>query len=71
MNRYETVIRIISYGDDPYDAGEKAGELLDPTRMREEFLISCEPTRQIISEEENSYKFKKRDNIRIEDLIAA
>jgi hypothetical protein len=46
MRKYETVLRIINYGEDAFDAGEKAGNVINMTGYGEEILISCEPTRE-------------------------
>jgi hypothetical protein len=48
MKRYETVLRIVNYAEDMFEAGEKAGELIDLTKYYDgEIFISCEPTREI------------------------
>lgn len=47
MKRYETVLHIVNYGDDRFDAGERAGDLIDLTKFAGEIFISCEPTREI------------------------
>ena len=49
MNRYETIIHIINYGEDSFDAGERAGEIIDISKNVGEILISCEPTRVLDS----------------------
>ncbi|MBF0252463.1 MAG: hypothetical protein HQL29_01475 [Candidatus Omnitrophica bacterium] len=45
MQKFETVIHIVTYGTDMYEAGEKAGRFLsDHLVSNEEFYISCEST---------------------------
>jgi hypothetical protein len=44
MKNYETTIRVYNQGDDPYDAGEKAGNIFDVSRMEDGMYFSCEPT---------------------------
>jgi len=50
MEKYETVIHIVTTGTDMYDAGEKAGQLLtDQALSNEEFYIYCDPTKPYLS----------------------
>ena len=51
MSRYETVIHIINEGDDSFDAGERAGEILDSLRITGDMTLYCEPTRIYRDEE--------------------
>jgi len=44
MAKYETVIHIINEGYDRYDAGERAGEILDGSKLTEDVMLYCEPT---------------------------
>ena len=44
MLKYETVIRIINDGDDRFDAGERAGEIINSLRITGDMILSCEPT---------------------------
>ena len=57
MKRYETVLHIINYGEDRFDDGERAGELIDITRHMGEVIISCDPTKEI-KEETGRHMFK-------------
>jgi len=47
MREYETIIHIITKGKDEYDAGEKAGQLIDLGLLEPNMVISCEPTRSV------------------------
>ncbi len=50
MKRFETVIRIITEGEDRFEAGDKAGELLCMEFIQDQnMVISCEPTRPIVA----------------------
>ena len=45
MQKFETVIHVVTNGTDIYDAGEKAGQLLsDQLLSNEAFYIHCERT---------------------------
>ncbi len=44
MKIYETVISIVTEGDDAFEAGERVGELIDINRMDSSMTISCKPT---------------------------
>jgi hypothetical protein len=44
MKSYETTIRVYNQGADPYDAGEKAGNIFDVSRMEDGMYFSCAPT---------------------------
>lgn len=43
---YETIIHIITEGTDALDAGEKAGELIDISKMESGMSVNCEPTKE-------------------------
>ena len=45
MLKYETVIYIVNEGFDRFDAGEKAGEIIDSSKMMDGMVLRCEPTR--------------------------
>ena len=45
MSKYETVIHIINEGDDRFDAGERAGAIIDGFHVTNDMVLSCEPTR--------------------------
>jgi len=44
MPKYETVIHIINEGFDRYDAGEKAGDIIDGSKLTDDIVVSCDPT---------------------------
>ncbi|MFH1791998.1 MAG: hypothetical protein ABH885_08485 [Candidatus Omnitrophota bacterium] len=48
---YETVISVINEGSDELEAGELAGALVDITKMESGMVVSCEATREIISQD--------------------
>jgi hypothetical protein len=53
MSKYETVIHIVTTGEDLYDAGEKAGQLLtDKLTSEKDFYIFCETTKPYFSQQE-------------------
>jgi hypothetical protein len=43
--KYETVIHIINEGCDRFDAGERAGEIIDGSNITDDITLYCEPTR--------------------------
>jgi hypothetical protein len=45
MTKYETVIHIVSEGHDRYDAGERAGDIIDGSKLAADMMLFCEPTR--------------------------
>ena len=45
MQKYETVIHIINEGYDRFDAGDKAGEIIDGSKITNDMILHCEPTR--------------------------
>jgi len=45
MSKYETVIHIVSEGCDRYEAGERAGDIIDGSRLAADMVLFCEPTR--------------------------
>ena len=46
MKKYETVIHIVTTGEDMYDAGEKAGQLITEKNLSgEDLYIYCDPTK--------------------------
>ena len=55
MERYETVIHVITDGEDDFDAGERAGELVNVSKLKNDMVISCEPT-HLISEDAKRYE---------------
>jgi hypothetical protein len=42
--KYITVICIINEGRDRFDAGDKAGAIIDPSKITKEMTLHCEPT---------------------------
>ena len=44
MLKYETVIHIINEGDDRFDAGERAGNIIGNLNITDDMVIYCEPT---------------------------
>jgi len=64
MEKYETVIHIVTEGKDSFDAGEKAGKLIDIEGMFENIMVSCEPTRPAID-----WQGGKRENRKFETVI--
>jgi len=42
---YVTILRIYSEGVDEFDAGEKAGEIIDIDKIEKDVIVECEPTR--------------------------
>ena len=64
MEKYETVIHIVTEGKDSFDAGEKAGQLVDIGRMFEDIIVSCEPTRAALG-----WPPEKRTNRKFETVI--
>ena len=50
MQQYETIIRIITNGNDAFDAGDKAGELIDVLKIQPDMDIICEPTHTFMQE---------------------
>ena len=45
MLTYETVIHIITEGYDRLDAGEKAGAIIDTSKITDDMIVRCESTR--------------------------
>ena len=45
MPKYETVIHIITEGDDRLDAGDRAGEIIDSLKITDDIFLHCESTR--------------------------
>ena len=70
MRQYETVLHIINYGEDAFDAGEKAGNVIDMSRYSEEILISCEPTREAKTEKNYGRNFFKFDSAQLVESIS-
>ncbi len=48
VKKYETTVHIITEGENAFDAGERAGELVDIRKMVTNMVVSCEPTRPAI-----------------------
>ncbi|MBN2453836.1 MAG: hypothetical protein JXB40_06250 [Candidatus Omnitrophica bacterium] len=65
MPKYETVIHIISEGCDRYEAGERAGDIIDGSRLAADMALFCEPTR--------IYRYDTRLSMmdRAEELLAS
>ena len=49
MPKYETIIRIINEGLDNFDAGERAGDIIDGSKLTDDIILTCEPTRPFTS----------------------
>jgi len=76
MEKYETTVHIITEGEDAFDAGEKAGELVDIEKMVEDMVVSCEPTCPVIPWRGKKARVKKYETIvhiitKGEDMFAA
>lgn len=57
MKRYRTIISIVNRGLDEYDAGEKAGMMMDGGMVKGGMYISCCPTRCMSKRENNDPAF--------------
>ena len=57
MTKFETVIHIVTAGEDLYDAGEKAGQLLtDKFSAEKDYYIFCDTTKPYVSQQELTSK---------------
>ncbi|MBD3427147.1 MAG: hypothetical protein GF409_07970 [Candidatus Omnitrophica bacterium] len=54
---YETIIGIISKGADEYEAGEKAGEVINGEKVARNMTISCESTHAVFAEGKKGFGF--------------
>ena len=55
IKKYEMVIRVLNEARDEFEAGEKAGYLIDIEKMFPNTTISCDPTR-IIARKEPAFR---------------
>lgn len=60
MKMYRTIISIVNRGLDEYDAGEKAGMMMDGDMVKSGMYISCCPTRCLSKRENNDPAFFPR-----------
>ena len=51
--QYITVIRIISQGEDNFDAGDKAGSLINLSKLKNDMLIESEPTKLLEADQKS------------------
>ncbi len=63
MNRYETVFHIINAGEDEFDAGERAGDLIISSEVENGIVLSCEPTHLLKGEEYRTPGVKEQEGI--------
>ena len=57
MKKYRTIISIVNRGMDEYDAGEKAGMMMDREMVKNGMYISCCQTRCISKREDSNPAF--------------
>jgi len=63
MKKYQTIIRVVANGIDEFDAAERAGELIDISRMEDDTMVSCGCTKALDCQEEQKYLLSKAENI--------
>ena len=49
--KYITIIRIVCEGQDKFDAGDRAGSIINVKNMKKEIIVDAEPTRPLESNE--------------------
>ena len=62
MVKYETVIHIISDGCDRFEAGERSGDIIDSSKLTDDMILFCEPTRVYRSNVKLSYHYFEKLN---------
>ena len=61
QNKFKSIVCVTSEGIDGFEAGEKAGELIDLGRMDIDMMVSCEPTCEVESRLVCEFESRKDD----------